>query len=97
MPDDQQNQDQQYALMAAAAAAAYARKRARDEARRAMIISTAQNMSNLDPQTQQELRKLRAAETRRVRQENFDWKAGWIIAAVIVGLVVLFWLLMLAH
>jgi predicted alpha/beta-fold hydrolase len=57
MSDDQQNQDQQYALTAAAAAAAYAQKKARDEARRAI-------------QTQQELRKLLAAETRRVQRTS---------------------------
>ena len=73
--------DQNYALMAAAAAGAYAQKKARDEARKALIISTAlnQNMSSLDPKTQAELQQLLQAEARRIRQENFEWVPGWWI------------------
>lgn len=68
-------EDQRYAL----AAAAYAKKQARDEARKALIISTAlnQNMSSLDPKTQENLRQLLEAEERRVKQENFEWELGW--------------------
>jgi hypothetical protein len=62
---DQDNQN--YAPMAAAVAIAYAQKKARDEARKALIISTAlnQNMSSLDPKTQAELQQLLQAEARR--------------------------------
>jgi hypothetical protein len=76
--------DQQYILMMAAAAAADAKKKARDEARRALIISTAlnQNMSSpLDPNLQELLR----AETRRVKQENFEWKLGWWALGIFLG------------
>ena len=69
--------DQRYTLMAAAAAAAYAQKKARDEARRAVLLSQAlsQNMSldPLDPKVEEELKRLLQEETRRVGQENFDW------------------------
>jgi hypothetical protein len=67
--------------MAMAAAEAAAQKKARDEARKALIISTAlnQNMSSLDPKTQEELQRLLRAESRRVNQENFEWKLGWWI------------------
>ena len=88
-------EDQRYALMAAAAAAAYAQKKARDEARRAMIISTAlnQNMSSLDPKTQEDLQQLLQAEARRVRQENFEWKVGLWIGGIVVGGFILFFLM----
>jgi DNA-directed RNA polymerase subunit F len=89
--------DQQYALMAAAAA--YAQKKARDEARRALIISAAlnQNMSNLDPDTQEQLRALLAAESRRVNQENLEWKIGWWALGIIFGGLGLVFLLAIAH
>jgi chorismate mutase len=85
--------------MAAAAAAAYAQKKARDEARRALIISTAlnQNMANLDPDTQEQLRALLAAESRRVQQENLDWKIGWWAIGIIFGGLGLVFLLAIAH
>jgi hypothetical protein len=91
---DQDNQN--YALMAAAAAAAYAQKKARDEARKALIISTAlnQNMSSLDPKTQAELQQLLQAEARRVRQENFEWTLGWWILGIIAAGFVLFFLIL---
>jgi DNA-directed RNA polymerase subunit F len=91
--------DQQYALMAAAAAAAYAQKKARDEARRALIISTAlnQSMSNLDPDTQEQLRALLAAESRRVNQENLEWKIGWWVLGIIFGGLGLVFLLAITH
>jgi hypothetical protein len=85
-------EDQRYALAAAAAAAAYAKKQARDEARKALIISTAlnQNMSSLDPKTQEDLRQLLQAEARRVKQENFEWELGWAILLVIgLGFILL--------
>ena len=89
---DQDNQ--RYALAAAAAAAAYAQKKARDEARKALIISTAlnQNMSSLDPKTQEDLQQLLQAEARRVRQENFEWKLGMWAVGILVGGFILFWL-----
>jgi hypothetical protein len=89
-------EDQRYALMAAAAAAAYAQKKARDEARRAMIISTAlnQNMSSLDPKTQEDLQRLLQAEARRVRQENFEWQAGWWALGILAAGFVLFFLIL---
>jgi len=44
--------------MAAASAAAYAQQKARDEARRALVISTALNQHmSLDPQTKEELQR----------------------------------------
>src|SRR5262245_40704030 len=70
-------------------------KKARDEARRAMIISTAlnQNMSSLDPKTQEDLQQLLQAEARRVRQENFEWKVGLWIGGIVVGGFILFFLM----
>jgi hypothetical protein len=78
---------QMQAMAAAVSAAAYAQKKARDEARRALLLSNAvnQNMSNLDPNTKDQLRQLLAAETRRVRQENWDWKAAWSFIGLIAG------------
>jgi hypothetical protein len=35
-----------------------------------------QNMANLDPDTQEQLRALLQPESRRVNQENFEWKLG---------------------
>jgi len=54
--------DQQYVLMAMAAAEAAAKKKARDEARKAFVISTAlnQNMSSLDPKTQEDFQNINA-------------------------------------
>jgi hypothetical protein len=78
------------------AAAAYAQKKARDEARRAMIISTAlnQNMSSLDPKTQEDLRQLLQAEARRVRQENFEWRLGWWVLGILAAGFVLSFLML---
>ena len=83
-------EDQRYAL-ASAAAAAYAKKQARDEARKTLIISTAlnQNMASLDPKTQEDLRQLLQAKARRVEQENFDWEWEWRIVRWVFGLMVL--------
>ena len=88
------NDDQRYALRAAAAAAEYAKKKARDEGRRALLLSQAlnQNMS-LDPKTQEQLKRLLEAETRRVSQENFDWKLGQTLAVIILGGLALVFLL----
>ena len=72
-------------MMAAAAAAAYANKKARDESRKAMIIALSQNMSSLDPKGQEQLRRLLEAETRRVNQENFEWKAGLVIGLIVLA------------
>jgi hypothetical protein len=78
--------DQRYTLMAAAAAAAYAQKKARDEARRAVLLSQAlsQNMS-LDPKVQEELKRLLQEEKGGIGQENFDWQLGWTLAVIVFG------------
>jgi hypothetical protein len=89
-------EDQRYAFAAAAAAAAYAQKKARDEARRALVISTAlnQNMSSMDPKTQEDLQQLLQAEAQRVRQENWEWKAGLWLAGIVFGGFALFFLVL---
>ena len=47
-----------------------------------------QNMANLDPRSQEELKKLLAAETKRVGQENFDWQLQKGCAvAVLIGII----------
>ena len=97
MDQDDQNYVIQNAQAAAAAAAAYANKKARDESRKALLIALSQNMSSLDPKGQEQLRRLLEAETRRVQQENFEWRAGLIIGLVILGGILLFFLAVFSH
>jgi hypothetical protein len=41
--------------------------------------------SPLDPETQEALQRLLQAETRRVKQQNFAWKAGAFLVCLVVG------------
>jgi hypothetical protein len=97
MDQDDQNYVIQNAQAAAAAAAAYANRKARDESRKALRIALSQNMASLDPKGQEQLRRLLEAETRRVQQENFEWRAGLIIGLVILGGILLFFLAVFSH